>query len=131
MKTTHVKTLFLLAFIFMVSMSMLSCSSSSDDKDVDGLIYNQTPYRVTVNFLGIKIVDLSAGELYTEKGLEKDTTYLFQVTVLDNAGAALEVTDSTIVIDSNTDDRDINGQTCSWFIRISEDSAPFRVVSAS
>ncbi|MCP4401193.1 MAG: hypothetical protein GY801_28335 [bacterium] len=131
MERTHVKHVFLVAFMLLVSMTMLSCSDSDKDKDVDGLIYNQTSYRVTVNFLSLKIVELNSGELLPEGSLEKDTTYLFQVTVLNNAGTALEVIDSALVIDSNTDEHNINGQTCSWFIRISGDNAPFGVVSSS
>lgn len=131
MKTTYVKQLFLLVFILMMSLTMLSCSSDSDDDDNDGLIYNQTAYRVTVNFLNFKIVELTPGALLPEKDLEKNTTYLYQVTFFDNAGNVLEVQDHTIVIDGVTGEREINGQSCSWFIRISGDRGDFRVISAS
>lgn len=131
MKTTYVNKMFLLVFILMMSLSMLSCSSDSSDDDNDGLIYNQTANPVTVNFLNVKIVELTPGALLPEKSLEKDTTYLYQVTFFDNAGNVLEVQDHTIVIDGITGEREINGQSCSWFIRISGDVGNFRVIDAS
>jgi hypothetical protein len=129
MKISFMKNLCMLLLIFVLSMGMVSCES--DDDDIDGLIYNQTPHRVQVNFLGIKVVELTPGLLLGESALDKGSTYLFQVTVFESSGNVLEVIDSALVIDDNTGDREINNQTASWFIRISGDNPPFNVVSAS
>lgn len=113
-----------------VSMMMLSCSSSSSDKKTDGLIYDRTPNRIHVNFLGVKIVEVQPGQLLGEYDLKRGNTYLFQVTVYDG-DKVLQVIDSSMYIDSNTSSHEINGQKCNWFIEVSGNSVPFRVLSAS
>ncbi len=124
------KKVLLLLCIAAISLMLLSCSSSSSDKKTDGLIYDRAPYRIHVNFLGVKIVEVLPGQLFGEYDLKRGNTYLFQVTVYDGANV-LEVIDSSMYISSNTSSHEINGQKCHWFIEVSGNKAPFRVVSAS
>ena len=130
MTTTFSKKLFLLVCILLISLTMISCSSSSN-KDTDGLIYNQTSYRVWTNFISLKVVALTAGQMLEERDLEKGNTYVFQVTVFDDSNTAIDVIDSLIYIDYNTGNQNINGRNCNWYIRIYEEAGRFRVFSAS
>ena len=130
MTTTFSKKLFLLVCILLISLTMISCSSSSN-KDTDGLIYNQTSYRVWTNFISLKVVALTAGQMLEERDLERGNTYVFQVTVFDDSNTAIDVIDSFIYIDYNTGNQNINGRNCNWYIQIYEEAGRFRVFSAS
>lgn len=123
------KKMFLLVCIFAISMVMIGCSSSS--KDTDGLIYNQTANRVWVNFISIKVVALAAGQMVEEDDLERGNTYVFQVTVFDDAGNTIDVLDSFIYIDDNTGNQNINGRKCNWYIQVYQEGGRFKVFSAS
>ena len=130
MKKTLITKLSLLALMLAMSLIMMSCSSDDDDES-DGLIYNQTSYRAQVNFIGVEIVNVNAGELLANDNLEKDSTYVFQVTLFDSAGSVVQVIDSTMYVDDDDENQEINNTDCSWFISITEENGSFRVLSAS
>jgi len=118
-------------FALVLAMSLLMMSCSSDDDDSNGLIYNQTTYRAQVNFIGLEIVNVNAGELLANDSLDKGSTYLFQVTLFDSAGNVVQMIDSSMYVDSDDENQEINEQDCSWFISITEENGEFRVLSAS
>ena len=130
MKKTAITKLSLLALILAMSLIMMGCSSDDDD-EADGLIYNQTAYRAQVNFIGIEVVNVNAGGLIANNSLEKNSTYLFQVTLFDSAGTVVGTIDSSLYVDDDNENQTINGTNCSWFISITENESEFTVLSAS
>ena len=126
------KVLCLLAVVLFTSMLLVSCDDDDDEGSPrNGAIQNKTPYQVRINFSGIKIVEVPANSVVGESSLEEGKTYQIQTTILDSAGNALEVINTSAYIDKDADDRTINNDTYSWFIRIWGDSVPFTVESAS
>ena len=130
MKKFHVTNLLLLVIMLAMSLTMMGCSSDDDDES-DGLIYNQTSYRAEVNFIGVEVVNVNAGELIMNDSLDQDSTYLFQVTLFDSAGNVVITIDSSFYVDDDDENQTINETDCSWFISITENNGEFRVLSAS
>jgi len=132
MKAYMKKVLCLLAVVLFASMLLVSCDDDDDEGSPrNGAIQNRTPYQVRINFSGIKIIEVPANSVVGESSLEEGKTYQIQTTILDSAGNALEVINTSAYIDKDADDRTINNDTYSWFIRIWGDSVPFTVESAS
>ena len=126
------KVLCLLAVVLFTSMLLVSCDDDDDEGSPrNGAIQNKTPYQVRINFSGIKIVEVPANSVVGESSLEEGKTYQIQTTILDSAGNALEVINTSAYIDKDADDREIDDDTYSWFIRIWGESVPFTVESAS
>ena len=126
------KVLCLLAVVLFTSMLLVSCDDDDDEGSPrNGAIQNKTPYQVRINFSGIKIVEVPAHSVVGESSLEEGKTYQIQTTILDSAGNALEVINTSAYIDKDADDREIDDDTYSWFIRIWGESVPFTVESAS
>jgi len=130
MQKTQITKLSLLALLLAISLLMMSCSSDDDD-EADGLIYNQTTYRAQVNFIGVEVVNVNAGELLANDSLDKDSTYLFQVTLFDSAGNVVETIDSSLYVDDDDENQTFNETDYSWLISITENNGEFRVLSAS
>lgn len=130
MKKPQIATLTLFALLLAMSLLLMSCSSNNDDES-DGVIFNQTSYRAQVNFIGIEILNVNAGQLLAYDNLDEDTTYLFQVTLFDSAGNVVQVIDSSIYVDNDDENQEINNTDCRWFISITEENGTFRVLSAS
>ncbi len=121
--------LLLLLCVAAISLIMMNCGSSSE-KDTVGLILNETTYRVQVNFIGVKIVELQAGQAHIEYELKKGNSYEFQVTVLDGADV-LQVIDSLLYIPSNPNEQREENRRYHWIIKISGNEVPFQVTAVS
>ncbi|GAK51698.1 hypothetical protein U14_02943 [Candidatus Moduliflexus flocculans] len=132
MKKYWFKTLCLLCVVLLTSVLLVSCDDDDNDGDPrNGMIENRTPYAVRLNFSGIKIIEIAPNAIVRENALEEGKTYQIQATIFDNAGAVLEVVNSSTYIDKDADDRIVANQTCSWYIRIWGEAVPFTIESAS
>lgn len=133
MNTYFIKKLCVFILVILTSIILVSCNDDDDaaGDPMDGLIDNQTPYQVKINFMGIKIIEIAPGVFVRESTFEEGKTYQIQVTVLDDTGNTQEVINSSVYIDKDADKHIINNESCSWYIRIWGESVPFSIESGS
>ena len=132
MKKLIFKRVILCLMLLSVSIFMIGCGDDDDDDPREGLLNNQTPYNIRVNFMGVKISEVPTGEMVRENALEAGTTYQVQVSIVDSTGTVTEVLEThSLYINRSGDDNRINGTTCSWYLSVVGNSSPFSITSGS
>ena len=122
----------LCVMLLSMSLFMLSCSDNDDGDPRDGLLDNQTPYNMRVNFMGVKISEVPTGEMVRENAIEAGTTYQIQVSLVDSTGKTVEILPIfSLYINRSADDNYINDVNCSWYLSVFGDAAPFSMTSGS
>jgi hypothetical protein len=129
----HILTKCILCVMLLsMSLFMLSCNDDDDEDPRDGLLDNQTPYNIRVNFMGVKISEVPTGELVRENALEEGTTYQVQVSLVDAEGTTVEILPiHSLYIDRSADDNRVREKTCSWYLSVFGDASPFSLTSGS
>ncbi|MCP4397633.1 MAG: hypothetical protein GY801_10090 [bacterium] len=132
MENHILKKLILCVMLLSVSVFMSSCSKDDDGNPRDGLLDNQTPYNIRVNFMGIKISEVPSEEMVRENALDSGTTYQVQVSIVDANGVVIEVLPFySLYVDRSADDNRINEKTCSWYLSVVGQASPFSMTSGS
>jgi len=112
--------------VLLMSILMLSCSKDSDTGDPrEGLITNETPHQVQINFESLKVVEVAPNTVVRENAVESRITYSVQITVLGDGGAILDARQLSVYIDKDANDQVAGSVTCSWYIRVFGTTAPF------